>query len=245
MERQVHATPDKQVSLTDPDARAMATSGRGTGMVGYNVQTAVDAEHHLIVAHEVTNLGHDRTQLEPMALKARDATGCEEITALADRGYFNGEQVLACEGTGILPCVARRSGWESHPDCRAAPVCSQDGHIERNQAGLLYPARLHLRRPGRSLCLPRRRPVDQEQSSPRSQRRVRRVSSSLGLLHLRPETQVRPGQASTHQALETGRRDGQDAGQARPHARRHGCSPPDRRTPVRNPQILDGKAPTS
>jgi len=71
MERQVHATPDKQVSLTDPDARAMATSGRGTGMVGYNVQTAVDAEHHLIVAHEVTNLGHDRTQLEPMALKAR------------------------------------------------------------------------------------------------------------------------------------------------------------------------------
>ena len=113
MERQVHATPDKQVSLTDPDARAMATSGRGTGMVGYNVQTAVDAEHHLIVAHEVTNLGHDRTQLEPMALKARDATGCEEITALADRGYFNGEQVLACEGTGILPCVARRSGWES------------------------------------------------------------------------------------------------------------------------------------
>ena len=107
MERQVHATPDKQVSLTDPDARAMATSGRGTGMVGYNVQTAVDAEHHLIVAHEVTNLGHDRTQLEPMALKARDATGCEEITALADRGYFNGEQVLACEGTGILPCVPK------------------------------------------------------------------------------------------------------------------------------------------
>ena len=107
MERQVHATPDKQVSLTDPDARAMATSGRGTGMVGYNVQTVVDAEHHLIVAHEVTNLGHDRTQLEPMAPKARDAAGCEEITALADRGYFNGEQVLACEGTGILPCVPK------------------------------------------------------------------------------------------------------------------------------------------
>jgi len=112
MEQQVQAAPDKQVSLTDPDARSMATSGRGTGMVGYNVQTAVDAEHHLIVAHEVTNLGHDRTQLEPMALKAKEAIGCEEITALADRGYFNGEQVLACEGTGVLPCVPK-TVWPS------------------------------------------------------------------------------------------------------------------------------------
>lgn len=107
MEQQVQDAPDKQVSLTDPDARSMATSGRGTGMVGYNVQTAVDAEHHLIVAHEVTNVGHDRTQLAAMALKARAATGCEELTALADRGYFNGEQVLACEGTGVLPCIPK------------------------------------------------------------------------------------------------------------------------------------------
>jgi transposase len=107
MEQQVQAAPDQQISLTDPDARSMATSGRGTGVVGYNVQTAVDAEHHLIVAHEVTNLGHDRTQLAPMALKAKEATGCEEITALADRGYFNGEQVLACEGTGVLPVIPK------------------------------------------------------------------------------------------------------------------------------------------
>ena len=107
MEEQVQAAPDKQVSLTDPDARSMATSGRGTGMVGYNVQTAVDAEHHLIVTHDVTNLGYDRTQLEPMALKAQAATGCAELTALADRGYFSGEQVLACEGTGVLPCIPK------------------------------------------------------------------------------------------------------------------------------------------
>jgi transposase len=107
MEQQVQAMPDKQVSLTDPDARSMATSGRGTGIVGYNVQTVVDAEHHLIVAHEVTNVGNDRTQLEPMGLKARAATGCEQITALADRGYFNGEQILACEGTGVLPCIPK------------------------------------------------------------------------------------------------------------------------------------------
>ena len=107
MAQQVQAAPDQQVSLTDPDARSMATSGKGTGIVGYNVQTAVDVEHHLIVAHEVTNVGHDRTQLAPMALKAQQATGCEEVTALADRGYFNGEQVLACEGTGVLPCVPK------------------------------------------------------------------------------------------------------------------------------------------
>jgi len=70
---EMKAAPDGQVSLTDPDARSMATSGRGTGIVGYNVQTAVDTKNHLIVAHEVTNLGHDRTQLSPMAEQANQA----------------------------------------------------------------------------------------------------------------------------------------------------------------------------
>src|ERR1700722_7603569 len=107
MKEKVQDAPDQQISLTDPDARSMATSGRGTGIVGYNVQTAVDAEHHLIVAHEVINVGHDRAQLEPMARKEHDAMGCDELTALADRGYFNGEQVLACERTGISPCVPK------------------------------------------------------------------------------------------------------------------------------------------
>src|SRR5467141_2610941 len=107
MERTVQDAPDQQVSLTDPDARSMATSGKGTGIVGYNVQTVVDAEHHLIVAHEVTNQGHDRSHLVPMALKAQQATGNKEIAVLADRGYFNGEQVLACENTGVLPCVPK------------------------------------------------------------------------------------------------------------------------------------------
>ena len=107
MGRQVEAAPDKQVSLTDPDARSMATSGKGTGIVGYNVQVAVDAEHHLIVAHEVTNVGSDRAQLASMGRKAREATGCEEVTVVADRGYYTGEEVLACEGTGVLPCVPK------------------------------------------------------------------------------------------------------------------------------------------
>jgi transposase len=107
MEQAVQDAPDQQVSLTDPDARSMATSGKGTATVGYNVQIAVDTEHHLIVAHEVINQGYDRHQLVPMALKAQRATGCEQITALADRGYFNGDQVLSCEGTGVAPVVPK------------------------------------------------------------------------------------------------------------------------------------------
>src|SRR3546814_9344054 len=62
----------------------MATSGKGTGVVGYNVQIAVDAEHHLIVAHEVTNIGSDRAQLASMGRKAREATGCEKITVRSE-----------------------------------------------------------------------------------------------------------------------------------------------------------------
>jgi transposase len=93
--------PDQQISLTDPDARSMATSGRGTGLVGYNVQTAVDARHHLIVAHEVTNVGHDRTQLASMALQAKDVMETDELEVVADRGYFKGEEILACDKAGI------------------------------------------------------------------------------------------------------------------------------------------------
>ncbi|MDI5985351.1 IS1182 family transposase [Halomonas sp. M4R5S39] len=89
-------SPDQQTSLTDPDARSMATSGRGTGVVGYNVQAAVDSQHHLIVAHEVTNIGHDRGQLANMAKQAREATGIKELEVVADRGYYKGEEILAC-----------------------------------------------------------------------------------------------------------------------------------------------------
>jgi len=107
VEAQVHAASDQQISLTDPDARAMATSGKGTGMVGYNVQTAVDAKHHLIVAHEVTNVGNDRDQLSNMASQAKAAMGVEALDVLADRGYFKGEEVLACEPLGVAPYVPK------------------------------------------------------------------------------------------------------------------------------------------
>jgi len=93
--------PDQQISLTDPDARSMATSGRGTGMVGYNVQTAVDAKHHLIVTHEVTNVGHDRSQLSNMAKRARQALGADALDVVADRGYFNSKELRACDKANI------------------------------------------------------------------------------------------------------------------------------------------------
>src|SRR5262245_31381574 len=73
IEKQVLASPDQQLSLTDPDSRSMATSGRGSGVVGYNVQVAVDTENHLIVTHEVTNVGSDRSQLANTAQAAKAA----------------------------------------------------------------------------------------------------------------------------------------------------------------------------
>jgi transposase len=98
---QMMQTEDKQISLTDPDARSMATSGRGSGLVGYNVQSAVDTRHHLIVTHEVTNVGSDRSQLSRMSEQARAAIGSEAIEAVADRGYYSGEEIVACEQAGI------------------------------------------------------------------------------------------------------------------------------------------------
>jgi len=92
---------DKQISLTDPDARSMATSGKDTGIVGYNVQIAVDTQHYLVVAHEVTNVGTDRHQLANMARQARDEMVVKTLEAVADRGYYDGEEIKACEEGAI------------------------------------------------------------------------------------------------------------------------------------------------
>jgi len=107
IEDELEETPDEQVSQTDPDARSMATSGRGTGIVGYNVQAAVDTKNHLVVAHEVTNVGHDRVALADMAKQAREAMGKDHLLVLADRGYFNGEQIRQCELDGNSPLVPK------------------------------------------------------------------------------------------------------------------------------------------
>jgi transposase len=105
IEAQMHASPDQQVSLTDPDARSMKS--RDGGIVGYNVQVAVDTKNHLIVAHEVITEGVDRDQLSRIAEQAREATGVEDLTVVADRGYFKGEQILKCEQAGIIPIVPK------------------------------------------------------------------------------------------------------------------------------------------
>ncbi len=101
LEVRMLATPDQQISLTDPDARSMATSGRGSGMVGYNVQAAVDTKHHLIVAHEVTNVGTDRNQLSAIAKQTKAALETETLDAVLDRGYYNSNEILACDQAGI------------------------------------------------------------------------------------------------------------------------------------------------
>jgi hypothetical protein len=85
----------------------MATSGRGTGIVGYNVQIAADTKHHLIVAHEVINEGHDRSSLWSMAQRSREALGKDKLEVIADRGYFSGPEILDCEQAGIKTYVPK------------------------------------------------------------------------------------------------------------------------------------------
>jgi transposase len=112
----LNESPDRQISLTDPDARSMKT--RGTGIVGYNVQTAVDATHHLIVAHEVINEGIDRDQLSTMAKLARTESGIKDLTVIADRGYYKGEEILACDDAGITVIVPKTTTSSAKADGR-------------------------------------------------------------------------------------------------------------------------------
>ncbi len=110
IEALVDAAPDTQVSLTDPDARAMSTNARSSGTVGYNVQTAVDTTHHLIVAHEVTNVGSDRRQLANMAKQAQAVIAPspdQPLKAVADEGYYRGEELLACDEANIESFVKK------------------------------------------------------------------------------------------------------------------------------------------
>jgi transposase len=142
MEAQVDASADGQVSLTDPDARAMATSGRGSGIVGYNVQSAVDAEHHLIVAHDVVMTGSDRQQLSSMAGKAKDALGVDELEVLADRGYFSGGEILSCEAMGVTAYVPRPLTSGAKADGRFGKqdfVYLPDQDVYRCSSGALLP----------------------------------------------------------------------------------------------------------
>lgn len=134
IEKQRLAQPDQQISFTDPDARSMATSGRGSGVVGYNVQAAVDTQNHLIVAHEVTTSGSDRAQLAPMSKLTKEVLGVDHLDVVADRGYFTSEQILECAQAGVTVMVPkpqtsnnRARGQFGKPDFRY--VASEDIYI--------------------------------------------------------------------------------------------------------------------
>ena len=118
IEQKLDESPEQQISLTDPDSRSMNSAGKGTGVVGYNVQAVVDAKNHLIVAHEVSNDTSDRAKLSPMAEMAREAMGQGGLTVLADRGYFNGRQILECEKEGFIPLVPKPLTSNSKADGR-------------------------------------------------------------------------------------------------------------------------------
>jgi len=105
LEPEVLSAPDKQRSMTDPDARSMRS--RGMGIVGYNVQTAVDAQHHLIATHEVTNQNNDRDLLTAMGTQARTEMGVEELTVVADRGYYKSQEIKASEEAGLIPYIPK------------------------------------------------------------------------------------------------------------------------------------------
>ena len=135
------ATPDQQISLTDPDARSMATSGRGSGVVGYNVQVAVDTAHHLIIAHEVTNVGTDRSQLSSVAKDSKATLGTKKLDAVADRGYFSSEQILACEKAGIT--VTLPKPMTSHS--KAEEASAQDFRYVAEEDVYVCPAGERLR----------------------------------------------------------------------------------------------------
>ncbi len=143
LEVQMLDTPDRQISLTDPDARSMATSGRGSGVVGYNVQTAVETDHHLIIAHDVVQTGNDTSQLAPMADKAKVALETETLDVVADRGYFSSEQILKCDRAGVTVTLPkpqtsgnRLKGMFVKPDFRY--VAERDVYICPADEALTY-----------------------------------------------------------------------------------------------------------
>ncbi len=143
LELRMLAAPDQQISLTDPDARSMATSGRGSGMVGYNVQAAVDTKHHLIVTHDVTNLGTDRAQLARMGKKTKAALEADRLDVVADRGYFDSNEILACDEAAItvtlpkpLTSNSRSKGMFVKQDFRY--VAGEDSYICPAGERLIY-----------------------------------------------------------------------------------------------------------
>jgi hypothetical protein len=142
-ETEMLASPDQQISLTDPDCRSMATSGRGSGVVGYNVQVAGSTEHRLIIAHEVTNSGTDRAQLAKMGCQAKEALGVDKLEAVADRGYYSSTEIKACDDAGIAVTLPKPMTSNAKADGRFGKqdfIYDAAGDVYRCPAGgkLMY-----------------------------------------------------------------------------------------------------------
>ena len=103
---QVHFS-EKLVAIDG--SRLKAVNSRGSGVVGYNVQSAVDAKHHLIVAHDVSKVGSDRRQLSRMAKQAKQTLDTKKLTVVVDKGYYNGDELRECERS------EPRSGSDENP----------------------------------------------------------------------------------------------------------------------------------
>ncbi len=209
---------DKQISLTDPDARSMATSGKDTGIVGYNVQTAVDTKNHLIVAHEVTNVGTDRHQLSNMAEQARTEMGVETLDVVADRGYYDGEEIKACEDADITVTLpkpmtsgAKAAGRFGKQDF--VYVATDD--VYRCPAGERLTYRYH------------ERGGWQDDAAILDER----------LQNLRTESAVHDRLRTPHLTLGARGRSGESSGSARPQPRCNGCPPSDSGASVRHDQV--------
>jgi transposase len=218
---QMAKTPDEQISLTDPDARSMATSARGFGVVGYNVQTVVDAKHHLVVTHEVTNKGTDRAQLSSMGQQAQEALGTEKITALADRGYYAGPEISPASRPGSTrwcPSPIPRTTWPRASSISATSTTTP----RRMNAGA---------RPGSARCGASRRSRTARRSTRTGHRRARaarsRRSARRGITGASRAGSTRP---CSRRCRHTWRR-----------CRTRRASAANRRTRLWHPQELDGR----
>lgn len=136
---------EDQISLTDPDARAMARMAK-VG-VGYNIQTAVDAKHSLIAEQHVTNKVLDYGHLTETARAAKDLLGAETLDVVADRGYFQAEDIEACEAAGMTPYVPKPNRG---PAKREGLFPKEDFTFDPEKDGYTCPGGRFLRRKGKA-----------------------------------------------------------------------------------------------
>ncbi len=221
IEKAVLASPDKQISLTDPDCRSMATSGRGSGMVAYNVQSAVDTTNHLIVAAAVIDIGTDRSQLATMAQAAKAALRSDSLDVVADRGYFKGEEILACEQAGVAVTLPK-------PQTSGAKSAGRFGKPD-----FVYLAKDDVYRCPAGEKLAHHFTADEDGQKVR-------ILGDEGVPHRPAHGSLHDGQRAPHQTMGTRTRRRSRAGAARSEPASHACAPRNRRASVRHAEDADG-----